>query len=196
VDSINTGNNSSKDNAERRGDSMVSSPLPKLEGWLGIIDRMSEYSGRFLGWFVVIITILYCTEVFLRSVFNAPTIWVHESSIYFFAAYFALGGAYALKNGKMVNVDIWVSKLSPRTRGIVDGVMSLVAIMFLVVLLYQGGQLAYASVLKNETSQTPWAPPIYPLKILAVLGTAMLFLQVIARTIRDFAIGFKGGGQS
>ena len=187
----------SEHTVERRGGAghqTTSSPPEK--SWLDIIDKISEYTGKCLSWLIVLIMVIYCTEVFLRSVFNAPTIWAHESSTYLFGLYFMLGGAYALRMGKMVNVDIWVNRLNPRTRSIVDGVMSIVTLVFLLVLIYKGAELSYASVLKNETSQTPWAPPIYPIKITALVGALLVFIQAISQTIRNFVFASGGGAKS
>lgn len=185
---------SSENNEERRGDGKAVSPPPH-KSWFDVIDKISEYTGKSLSWFIVVIVVIYCTEVFLRSVFNAPTIWAHESSTYFFGAFFMLGGAYALRMGKMVNVDIFVNRFSPRTRALVDGLMNLIALAFLFVLIYKGTELAYSSIMKNETSQTPWAPPIYPLKITAVVGALLVFLQELSQTIRSFIFAFKGGAK-
>ena len=37
----------------------------------------------------------------------------------------------------------------------------------------------------GEVSQTPFAPPIYPLKAGLVLGSFLILLQAIAKFIRD-----------
>jgi len=135
---------------------------------------------------------IFCWEVLLRSVLNAPTIWAHECSQYFFAVYFALGGAYALKLGGMVNVDLLVKRLKPRTRAIVDAVMGIVTFIFLVGLAGKGIELALNSIRINETSQTVWGPPIYPLKIIVVVGAVMLLIQAMAKFIRDIAASKSG----
>ncbi|MBA7651036.1 hypothetical protein ES703_58851 [subsurface metagenome] len=151
------------------------------------IDSISEFTGKLLSWVVLVIVAIFCWEVLLRSVLNAPTIWAHECSQYFFAVYFALGGAYALKLGGMVNVDILVKRLKPRTRAIVDTAMGIITFIFLVGLAGKGIELALYSISINETSQTVWGPPIYPLKIIVVLGAALLCLQAVAKFIRDIA---------
>ena len=186
--------NSSEPEVEGRGGGQTASPLPGRL-WFAIIDNISEYTGRYLSWLVVLITLFYFFEVIMRSIFNAPTIWAHESSTYLFGAYFMLGGAYALKRRQMVNVDIWVNKLTPRTRCLVDGVMSLVTLGFLFVLVYLGAQYSWASLMKNETSQTPWGPPIYPLKITAFVGAALVFIQALSQTIRNFIFAARGGAE-
>ena len=193
------GNNSEHKVGEWGGDNdqKIASPPPRrLCDWLDMIDKVSEYTGKCLSWLIVFIIIIYCTEVLLRYVFNSPTTWAHESTTYFFGAYFMLGGAYALRMGKMVKVDIWVNRLNPRTRCIVDGVMSIITLLFLLVLLYHGTELAYSSVMKNERSSTPWGPPVYPLKITVVAGAGLLFLQALSQTIRDFIFAFRGSTTS
>ena len=78
----------------------------------------------------------------------------------------------------------------------VDAIMSIITLIFLFVLVYKGAELSYASVLKNETSQTPWAPPIYPIKITAFVGALLMFIQAISQTVRNFIFATKGTSKS
>ncbi len=167
-------------------------PRERLWRCCRVVDSISESTGKFLGWLIVPMVVILCWEVLLRSMFNAPTIWAHESTQYFFGLHFALGGAYALKLGSMVNVDVLVKRFKPRTRAIVDGVTAVVTFVFLGALIWKGFDLALTSVRIGEMSQTPWGPPIYPLKITVVAGAFLLGMQVLAKFIRDIAFGISG----
>ena len=92
----------------------VASPTKLLIWYCHIVDGVSEYIGKSFGWLIFILTGMLCAEVLLRYFFNAPTVWADEGSTYVFGPYFALGGAYALKKGTMIKVDIIVNKLSHR----------------------------------------------------------------------------------
>ncbi|GAJ05510.1 unnamed protein product, partial [marine sediment metagenome] len=69
---------------------------------------------------------------------------------------------------------------------------AVVTFVFISALIYRGFVLALTSVSIGETSQTPWGPPIYPLKITVVAGALLLGMQVLAKFIRDIAFGISG----
>jgi len=163
-----------------------------VAGATRIADSISEQTGRLLGWLVLAMTATLCWEVLMRGVFDRPTIWVHEGSQYIFAVYFALGGAYALKNGSFIAVDVWTHRLTARARAFVNVATSAFAFLFLAVLLWKGSSLAIRSVEIAETSGTTWNPPVYPFKIAVVLGTALLAMQTIAVFLRDVVLASSG----
>ncbi len=168
------------------------SPAHKLWRCCDAVDGFSESTGKLLSWLILAVVTVLCGEVLLRSVFNSPTIWAHECSQYIYGVHFLLGGAYALKFGSMVNVDILVNRLKPRPRAIVDGVTGIVTLLFLLTLIWKGTDLALYSIKINEMSQTLWGPPIYPLKIMVVVGALFLGMQALAKLIRNIIFGISG----
>jgi len=168
-------------------------PPARIFVWIiRVINRISEITGRMLAWLILVVVGILLWEVLLRGIFNAPTIWAHESSQYVFGFYFALGGAYALRLGSMVNVDILINKLQPRTRAILNSLAGLITIFFVAALLWKGIDEALYSIKIKEMSQTVWRPPIYPLKITVVLGAFLLGLQAVANILREFLFGISG----
>ncbi len=166
--------------------------MPILNKFLSAIDNLNDFAGKCCSWLVLVIIGLYFWEVVLRSIFNSPTTWAHESSTYFFAVFFALGGAYALRHGMMVNVDILVNRLSPRTRAILVVATSLITFVYLWALIGEGGRLAIVSVMRAEHSQTVWGPIVYPLKITVVVGASLVALQALAIFIRNLRTAITG----
>ena len=160
-----------------------------------IVDNISKYTGLVLRWIVFGMIGILCYEVILRGVFNNPTDWAHESSQYFFGLYFAVGGAFSLWHGGMVRVDILIKRFKPRTRAIIEAVTGIVALVFLVAMTGKGADLALYSIKINETSFTPWGPPIWPLKIIVVVGAFLLLIQVIANLTRDTILATTGKEQ-
>ncbi len=170
----------------------IVSPGKILQRCFHVVDSISENTGKILSWLILPLVGIFCWEVLLRGVFNAPTIWAHESTQYFFGVYFMLGGAYAMKLGSMVNVDIVVKGMKPRARAILDGVTGLFTFTFLIALMWKGLDFALWSVKINEMSQTPWGPPIYPFKIAVVVGASLMCLQVLTKYIRDIILAISG----
>lgn len=156
------------------------------------VDNASEYTSKVLIWLIPILLVIFCWEVLLRSVFNHATIWAHESTQYFFGAYFALGGAYALRVGRFVSVDTLVERMKPRTRAIIDGVTGIVTLLFIVALIWKGFDLALHSVKIGEVSSTAWNPPVWPIKIVVVAGSLLLGMQTLADYIRTIKFAVTG----
>ena len=166
--------------------------VSKLWNLSRVVDRISESIGKSVSILIAVLMLLFCWEVLVRSVFNSPTIWVHESTQYIFGLYFVLGAAYALKIGGMVRVDIVVGRFKPRTRAIIDGITGIVALLFLWAIIWKGLDLMVFAIKINETSPSVWGPPLYPIKIIAVVGSMLLFLQALVHSIRNIIIGISG----
>jgi len=167
-------------------------PMRRLWRYCSIIDSANEHIAKLLIWLILPLIAIFCWEVLLRSVFNLPTIWAHESTQYFYGAYFALGGAYALKAGTFIRVDILIERIKPRRRAIVEAITGLVALAFIVALVWKGADIAFYSIKIGEKSETAWGPPIWPIKITVVVGSLLLGIQFLANYIRTLIFAIKG----
>ena len=156
------------------------------------IDRINTWTGKAISFLVFVMTAVLCWEIFGRGLFDSPTIWAHELTGYFFGAYFMLGGAYTLKNGGHINVDILYTKLSAKKRAVVDIVSSLLIMLFLFVLLWFSFNLMITQLNRHEVSQTVFAPPVFPLSLFIVVGSIMFLLQAFAKLVRSVYLVAKG----
>ncbi len=111
---------------------------------------------------------------------------------YFFAALFTLGGAYALKTGSMVRVDVLIDKLAPRTQAIIDAITDLLAMFFIALLFVKSFSLTVDSIRIVERSFTPWAPLIFPLKMSVAIGAILMELQLISKFLRNAKFAISG----
>ena len=166
--------------------------MQKLRRCLQAIEKVSDSSALIVMWLVLGLVLILCWEVLLRSVFNLPTIWAHESTQYLFGFYFALGGAYALKIGGMIKVDILINRMKPRTRAIVEVVTELLTFAFLLVVIWKGLDVLLYSIQIGERSGTAWSPPVWPIKLAAVAGAFLLCLQQLVNYVRSFVSAISG----
>ena len=155
---------------------------------LAYIDKFNDKSGKIFAFLVIPCAAVLFFEVVMRYVFNMPTIWVHETSNYFFGAFFVLGGAYTLRHKAHVNVEILHVRLPLRVRAAVDILTAGVFFLLFGVIFWYGIQLAAISVEALEISHTIWGPPVYPIKIMVVIGAFFILLQGLAKFIRDIQI--------
>jgi len=166
--------------------------MRKIERWLGLIDNLSEWSGRIVAPMIAVVMGIVVCEVVLRYFFSAPTYWAHEGSAMLFGAYFILGGGYVLRHRAHVKMDILYDRLPLRTRAIVDVATSLIFFAFCGVMLWYGGEMALRSLRIREYTQSFWAPPIYPIKLTIPVGAFLILLQGSAKFIRDLITATTG----
>ena len=81
----------------------------KLTRWL---DWSSNASGLFVSLWTVNAVCVYFFEVVSRYIFDAPTIWAHQSSYLLFGMQYLLAGGFALLHGDHVRVDVVYIKMS------------------------------------------------------------------------------------
>ena len=135
---------------------------------------------------ILFMMVILVWEVFMRYGFNAPTFWAHETSQYFFGAHFIIGGAYALRWGSHVSVDILYGRLPPRAMALLDLFTWLLFYIFCAVLLGRGWEAAWTSVTRWEHTYSPWGPPLWPLRLTIPLAAVLVLLQGLTKTINDF----------
>ena len=159
---------------------------------LRFIDILSEWSGKVVSVLIygTLLTLVY--EVFARYVFNAPTNWAHETSAFFFGAYFMLGAAYCLYREGMISVDIIFRRLPKRTQAILNVITFIFFLGVCFILIWYGGIAAADSWRAEEHSNSVWRPPVYHIRTAIPVGAFLLVLQGIAKFIRDASIAFSG----
>lgn len=150
------------------------------------IDSISEFVGKTAAWVIIPLTFALGYEVFSRYLFSAPTTWAFDLSITLYGVYFMLASAYALRRNAHVRGDIFYRNFPQRTQAIID--LTLYILVFfpaMLALMYMGTSYFWASFLIRETSSfSPYARPIYPLKAAIPLSAFFLLLQGVAQVMR------------
>ncbi len=160
---------------------------------LTIIDSISEWSGRLISVLIFFLTFFLLYDVVMRFLFNAPTIWCHELSLHLFGAYAVLAGPYVLRHHGHVKIDIFYNLFSIRGRAIIDCLTYPLFFMFIGLLFWHGFHIAMRSwELKQTVSPSPWASPLWPVKMTVPLAACLMLLQGLAQYIRTVNIAFTG----
>ena len=130
-------------------------PLSRL-----LLPLAPVFAGAFL-----LITASTFYEVVARYVFNAPTIWVHETTTALTALCFAFGGAYCLGTNRHIRVVLLYDAVSPRVRYMLDIAISLVGAAACALMAWAAWSFAYKAFfmptgqMHLETSGSAWNPP-------------------------------------
>jgi len=156
-----------------------------LRSFILTVDATSERLGKILSFLIFGMTAVLVYEVVVRYAFNAPTVWAHETGIFFWGYCGILAGAYTLKHHAHINVDILYSRLSPRVRAILDVVTGLLFFFIMGLIIYEGWKMGTASLAIHERSPTPWSPPVAHFKLVLPIGAFLLLVQGLANWIRS-----------
>jgi TRAP-type mannitol/chloroaromatic compound transport system permease small subunit len=149
---------------------------------------LNEWTGRISAWLIIPLCLIVTYDVILRYIFNRPTVWAWDINVQLLGASVVLGGGYTLLYNGHIGVDVLVEGLSKKKRAIVESITSVFFFLGVGVLVWEGAKVAWFSVQTREIDFTYFAPPVYPLKVVIAIGFFLLFLQGIAKCIRDIIV--------
>ncbi len=128
-------------------------------------------------------------EVFMRYVFNAPTVWGFEVTAFLYGMHYMFGMSYTDVMDGHVKVDIFSARLSPRGQAILGIITT--CIFFLPVIAcmtFFSFKFAMTSIDGWERNSTSWAPLIWPYKLVMAFTFLFLLLQGISNLLKFFSI--------
>lgn len=151
------------------------------------IDRLNERIGRNISWLTIILVVLVCYDVITRYVFKSSSVAVQELQWHLFAIIFLMAAAYTLKYDEHVRVDVFYSKLSERSRAIIDLVGTIVFLLpFCLIIIYASRYFVFTSFQIGETSPDPGGLPArYLLKAILPISFFFVLLQGISLILRS-----------
>ncbi|WP_417427124.1 TRAP transporter small permease subunit [Hoeflea sp.] len=146
---------------------------------------MCEFLG-WLGWGLILYAMCFgITDVFLRYVLNAPSMWIGTSIQAAMVLIACVGGAYALNHGSFVKLDLFYASASARTKAILDILTVPFTFLFLGVLFWKGVDAALLSIKLNQVTPTGVPIPIYPIKSAIPLAAVVVMLVVLKQLAID-----------
>jgi len=154
--------------------------------YVRVIDSWSKYIGLF-AMYLIFVMIGILSYASIMKVFFHPSIWTVEMAQFVMVAYFALGGAYTLKEGEHVRMDLLYSGFTMRGKARSDLFTSVVLIGFLVILQIGGVSSLIYAIGYGEKSFSAWAPLMWPVKVVLNIGIFLTLLQAVALFFRNWA---------
>jgi len=159
---------------------------------LNIIDHVNEMCGKVFGMLNLVLILIVVYEVICRYVFSYSNIWSMESIVYMMGGMAFFGAGYTLFHGSHVKVDIFYKKWSIRVKACVDILTYLLVFITCGILFYHGASEVYTSFMEGTPTESLWGPPLWISKSFIPIGALLIFLQGLAKWIRDWAILLTG----
>jgi TRAP-type mannitol/chloroaromatic compound transport system permease small subunit len=150
------------------------------------IDRIAEWTARIFSWLVIVLMGAMVYEVVARYVFGRPTLWAYDVSWMTYGAMFMLATAYTFYRQGHIRTDFFYNRWSPRVQGLVDGLLH-IFIFFPAMILFLQAQWQSAArswALGERSYQSPWQPPVYPLKIIIAIAVVLVLVQGVSEVLK------------
>ena len=156
------------------------------------MDRIAEFFesmirkvSKAVSVLVFIASMQVFVELVLRYFFNRPTIWGLELSTFMCGALYVLSGGFASVLDSHIRIDLVYGRVSERTRALIDLIVVFPMLMVTLVCLVWRSSIWFAeSIINKLTSGTAWSPPLWPMRLVLLIGITLLILGEIKNLSR------------
>ena len=162
--------------------------MPKIISlYVNFVDMICEKVGRFVMYWVFFMMFLLILSFVTRNIINFPLMWIIEMAQFTMTAYYLLGGGFSMLTDDHVRMDLFYGRLSEKGKAKMD-IFTSVFLIFYLVLLFLGSitSLIYTIETKQKLF-TAWAPYVWPIKTLMLLGILLMLLQAFSTLFKDIA---------
>ena len=126
------------------------------------LDWLSRQLGWIAGGLTAVMMIAVMREVIGRHFFNAPSDWSLELSCYLLVGLSYLAAAYTELTDGHIRVDFLYERFRGRGKALVDVIIPLIGLTWTVIVVWQGGRLAFKSLAIGARSSQAMEWPLFP----------------------------------
>ncbi|WP_422367049.1 TRAP transporter small permease subunit [Pelagibius sp.] len=156
----------------------------EVENWM---DRISIAISRVSMFLVAIIVAIMLFEVVMRYVFEAPTLWVNEMSMWLAGCVYLLAGLYVMQQRGHIRIFIIYDMVPRGWQRVFDVTSVLLICVFAGAVVWGGFNEAWVKMLRWETFGTAWDPPIpATMKPLILIAVVLIAMQSVTNLIADW----------
>ncbi len=132
-------------------------------------------------WIFVAIVAITLYEVGARYLFDAPTIWANELTLFLCAIVFLWSGLYVIRRDEHLRISVLYDLSPPWLRRVFDAVGLACALVFFGGIAWFGFSSSWRALITWELYGTAWNPPIPAVlkPLLVVLAVAMAVTAVV-----------------
>ncbi|MBB3946160.1 TRAP-type mannitol/chloroaromatic compound transport system permease small subunit [Rhizobium skierniewicense] len=153
------------------------------------VDKVTEAIGKSVSWLLLAAILISATNAVVRKAFNVSSNAWLEIQWYLYGTVFMMAAAYALLKNEHVRIDVLSANWSKRTRDLVDLVLHILFLVpFAALMTYLAWPWFWSSFLSAEVSSNAGGLPIWPAKLVVLLGFGLLLIQAFSEIIKRYAV--------
>lgn len=153
----------------------------------GFFDRVSIFFGRVTALLISALVFVMLFEVVLRYIFEKPTLWANELSLWMAGFIFLFAGLYAMQQRSHIRIYLLYDTFPRQLQKIADVTSVVLIWVFTVSMIWGAYNEAKAKLLRWETFGTAFDPPIpATLKSMVLLVISLVAVQALSNLIADW----------
>ena len=156
-----------------------------ISSYVNIVDTICEKVGRFVMYWVFFMMFLLILSLVTRNIINFPLMWIIEMAQFTITAYYLLGGGYSMLTDDHVRMDLFYGKLSNKGKAKMDIFTSFFLIFYLIILFIGSITSLVYTIETKQKLFTAWAPYVWPIKTLMLMGILLMLLQAFSTLFKD-----------
>jgi TRAP-type C4-dicarboxylate transport system permease small subunit len=157
---------------------MIYAVFEKNVNWLA---RLLGYLGALA---VLASTVILSYEVALRYLFNRPSIWEIEASVFLLIFAGFIGAAFGLQKNAHISIDLITNRLGERSRLLLSIVTSIFCLLFCMAIVYKAWPMWWEAYDLDWYSESLWGPPLWIPYLFLPIGFSVLCLQYVVEIVR------------
>ena len=152
------------------------------------IDRIALFVGRVTMLLIVSMTAVMLYEVFLRYVFEAPTLWANELTLWIAGFVFLFSGVYAMQQRCHIRIFLLYDAVPRWMQHTFDVISVLMLVMFACFLIFGSFyQVFVVKFYKWEMFGTAFDPPIpATVQPMILIVISLIAVQAVINLISDW----------
>jgi TRAP-type C4-dicarboxylate transport system permease small subunit len=151
------------------------------------IDWISIGISRVAMYIVAFIVAIMFYEVVMRYVFQKPTLWVNEMSLWTAGMVYLLAGVYVMQQRGHIRIFILYDMVPRNVQRLFDLLSTLFICLFSAAIVWGAWGEAWDKLMRWETFGTAWDPPIpATMKPLILITVVLIAVQAVANLISDW----------
>ncbi len=158
----------------------------EFESWRPA-DRLAVFIGRVTMMLILLLTSVMLYEVIVRYVFEAPTLWANELSLWLAGMVFLCAGLYAMQQRSHIRIVLLYDAVPRWLQRVFDCISTFCIVLFAFFLVYGGYGEAFDKFYRWETFGTAFDPPIpATIKPMVLFVVGLVALQAVVNLISDW----------
>jgi TRAP-type mannitol/chloroaromatic compound transport system permease small subunit len=155
--------------------------------YVKFIDKITDIIGRITMYTVFAMMGILVLSFVTRNIINYPLMWIIEMAQFTITAYYLLGGGYSMLADDHVRMDLFYGKLSKKGKAKMDIFTSFFLIFYLAILFFGSITSLIYTIETKQKLFTAWAPYVWPIKTLMLIGILLMLLQAFSSLFKNIA---------
>lgn len=155
-------------------------------GWFGWLNgRVSLWLARVAAWILALLAVITFCDVVARYVFNSPFTFTVELTEFAMGLLVYFGMGLTTHENEHISVDVLTLRLPPQLRAVFALVTNVIALGFLILLVWQ--LWLRADLLFDKGDITPiWGLPLWPVAYLMAAAAILLVSGILLQAIISY----------